>query len=55
MEIKNKYEYRVIEETDVSKFTIDDINKAGNEGWRVVQWIIGDNGYETVLLERCLS
>lgn len=47
-----KYEYKVLEETETRRFTLDYINKLGAKGWRVVSWSVADNGYETVLLEK---
>ena len=47
-----KYEYKVLQETDTYAFSIENINYLGEQGWRVITWLIADNGYETVLLER---
>jgi hypothetical protein len=47
-----KYEYKTLEESDTFKFTLDDVNKLGQEGWRVVWWSIVDSGKETILLEK---
>jgi hypothetical protein len=47
-----KYEYKTLQESNTSRFSLDDVNKLGMEGWRVVTWMIADNGYETILFER---
>lgn len=49
-----KYEYKVLEKipgTDID-FSLEDINELGEKGWKVVTFIVKDNGYEFVLLER---
>lgn len=51
----NKYEYRMLEETAVKRLTLDDLNELGEQGWRVVSWMIPDGGYECVLLERVIT
>lgn len=48
----NKYEYKVLEETATTSFNLDDVNKLGAGGWRVVSWKITDGGLETILFER---
>ena len=47
-----KYEYKVFEETETTLFRLEDVNKMGAKGWRVVSWSVADNGWETVLFER---
>jgi hypothetical protein len=50
-----RYEYKTLQETDVYKFTIEDVNALGAEGWRINTWSLADNGYESILLERVLD
>ena len=46
------YEYKVLQETETVLFRLEDVNKLGAEGWRVVSWSVDDRGYETVLMEK---
>ncbi len=52
-----KYKYKYLEDfggklNKAGGFTLEDINKLGEEGWRVVQYICGDDLYEACLLEK---
>ena len=49
-----KYEYMTLKDNSVYEYTLDDINKLGAEGWRVVQTLIYANGSEATLLERVI-
>lgn len=48
----DKYEYKVLEDTEVYNYCMEDINALGSEGWRVVWTIVSDNGNERTLFER---
>lgn len=47
-----KYEYKVVQDYATKRFSLDDVNALGQEGWRVVSYTIADGGQECCLLER---
>lgn len=47
-----KYEYYILEDSDTYSYSLEDINKLAQEGWRVVWTIRADNGFEKTLFER---
>jgi len=46
-----QYEYKLLKDTD-GYYDINDVNKLGKEGWRVVWTQITDSGHEKTLFER---
>jgi hypothetical protein len=51
---KVRYEYRTLNDypNHGVSFDLDDINKLGSEGFRVVGWVCNDGGYEGMIFER---
>lgn len=51
----NKYEYKILRDSAVVSYSVEDINELGKKGWRVIQTIVSDGSYQTTILERELT
>lgn len=49
-----KYEYKKVYESDTTDLTTE-INKAGEEGWRLVSVCVADGGRSFALLEKIIN